>query len=110
MQHSKQSIAEHLSAELGIGKKVAGQVVDHVLGFIGDAVKAGDTIQIRGFGTFSRKSRAAGVGRNPRTGEAVDIPAHHLPAFKPSRELKAAVNEAREYARTGFRFPEGWDE
>ena len=56
------------------------------------ALKSGDKIEIRGFGSFRTRQRKARVGRNPKTGERVDVPAKRVPFFKPSKELRDTVN------------------
>ena len=56
-----------------------------------DAMSRGDRVELRGFGAFSVKKRDARVGRNPRTGEAVEVPARRVPVFKVSKELKDKV-------------------
>ena len=57
-----------------------------------DMLAAGDRIEIRGFGSFSLHYRAPRVGRNPKTGEAVDLPGKYVPHFKPGKELRDRVN------------------
>ena len=59
---------------------------------ITDALQKGDTVALSGFGTFVVKARAARTGRNPRTGEAIEIPASKVPSFKAGKALKDAVN------------------
>ena len=76
----------------GLSKSDAGGAVEAVLDSISGALKAGDSVALIGFGTFSVKSRNARVGRNPRTGEAIDIKASKIPAFKAGKALKDAVN------------------
>ena len=56
------------------------------------ALKAGDKIEIRGFGSFRTRQRKARTGRNPKTGDKVDVPAKRVPFFKPSKELRDSVN------------------
>ncbi len=79
-------------AELGLTKKQAGDAVTAVLDGIANALQQGDKVQLIGFGSFSVKSREARSGRNPRTGDVLDIAAKNIPVFKPGAELKAAVN------------------
>ena len=79
-------------AEAGLSKKDAGIALDATLNAIGDALKADDSVQLIGFGTFGVKERAAREGRNPRTGEVVKIAAVKAPAFKPGKALKDKVN------------------
>ncbi|QDX93050.1 HU family DNA-binding protein [Brevibacterium sp. JNUCC-42] len=72
-------------------KKDAGQVVDAVFEAITGALKDGEKVQLMGFGTFEVRERAARKGRNPQSGEEIEIPASKLPAFKAGKELKEAV-------------------
>lgn len=64
-------------------------MLDHMT----DALSTGERIEIRGFGSFSLHYRAPRMGRNPKTGEAVPLPAKHVPHFKPGKELRDQVNE-----------------
>ena len=73
-------------------KAAAGRVVDMVLDTITNALKNGDQVAIAGFGTFLVRERAARSGRNPRTGEPMQIAASKVPAFKAGKALKDAVN------------------
>jgi len=82
------SVADHS----GISKADAARAVDATIASIEGALKAGDEVRIVGFGTFSVSRRAATTGRNPRTGEAISIPASSQQKFKASAPLKAAVN------------------
>ncbi|MBT6312345.1 MAG: HU family DNA-binding protein [Alphaproteobacteria bacterium] len=75
-----------------ISKADAGKAVDSVFDAVSDALKGGDEVRIVGFGTFSVASRAASTGRNPRTGEAIQIKASKQPKFKAGKGLKDAVN------------------
>ena len=76
----------------GLSKNDAGNAVEAVMDSIGGALKGGDSVALIGFGTFSVKSRSARVGRNPRTGDAIQIKASKIPAFKAGKALKDAVN------------------
>ncbi len=78
-------------AEKGFSKKDAEKAVAAVFGSIEEALKAGDKVQLIGFGTFEVRERAAKQGRNPRTGEAMTFEASKVPAFKAGASLKAAV-------------------
>lgn len=75
-------------AEKGFSKKDAEKAVAAVFGSIEDALKAGDKVQLIGFGTFEVRERAAKQGRNPRTGETMEFPASKVPAFKAGKALK----------------------
>ena len=66
--------------------------MDAVLDSISGALKSGDSVSLVGFGTFAVKARAARTGRNPRTGETIEIAASNVPGFKAGKALKDAVN------------------
>lgn len=67
-------------------------IVNRVLSEIGDAMGRGDRVELRGFGAFSVKHRAARIGRNPRTGESVAVAQKHAPFFKTGKELRDRLN------------------
>lgn len=73
-------------------KKDAGQAVDAIFNAITDALAAGEKVQLIGFGNFEVRDRAARKGRNPQTGEEIEIPATKVPAFKAGKQLKEEVN------------------
>ncbi|MFH1859621.1 MAG: HU family DNA-binding protein [bacterium] len=79
-------------AETGLTRKQAGEAVNAVLDGIIEALQQGDKVQLIGFGSFSVKNREARVGRNPKTGDVLNIDARNIPVFKPGEALKAAVN------------------
>ncbi len=79
------------SNELSRGK--AEKVVDDLLELIADALAKGDKVVLSGFGTFEVRTRVARSGRNPRTGETIDVPEQKTPAFKVGKLLKDAVNK-----------------
>ena len=70
------------------------QVVDIFFDEIGKRLAEGGRVELRGFGAFSTRDRGARKGRNPRTGEAVDVPAKKVPYFKPGKEMRRTLNEA----------------
>ncbi|MFE6075761.1 HU family DNA-binding protein [Paenibacillus sp. NPDC057886] len=74
-------------------KKDTEASIDALLAAITEALKNGDSVKIKGFGTFEVRDRAARKGRNPQTGEEIDIPASKAPAFKSAPSLKEAVKE-----------------
>ena len=88
---TKAEIVEQIAQMTGLTKTDTALVVEGMIETLKDALIDGATIEIRGFGTFKIKQRAARRARNPRTGEPVDIPAKFVPTFKPSRDLKDAV-------------------
>lgn len=67
-------------------------IVDTLFDSVISALKSGDKIEIRGFGSFRTRQRDARTGRNPKTGAKVDVPAKRVPFFKPSKELRDSVN------------------
>ena len=77
----------------GMTKKDTEKVLNAVLDTITAALVAGDKVQVSGFGIFEVKEREARVGRNPRTGEAMEIAASKVPGFKASKTLKDAVSK-----------------
>ena len=80
-------------AERGNMQKAdAAAAVDAVLDTITDALKKGEQVTLVGFGTFLVRDRKARVGRNPQSGESIDIPASKAPSFKAGKGLKEAVN------------------
>ena len=81
------AVADH--AELS--KKDAGKAVDAFVAAVTEALKKGEKVQLVGFGTFEVRERAAREGRNPQTGEAIQIKAAKVPAFKAGKPLKDAV-------------------
>ena len=81
-----------VSAAADLSRADAGRAVDAMIDVIKKALKKGDTISLVGFGTFTVRSRAARSGRNPRTGETINIEASKNPTFKAGKALKDAVN------------------
>lgn len=88
---TKQDIVEDIALRTGLTKKEVSEAVELFLAKIGEALAAGQHLEIRGFGTFKVKERKARMARNPRTGEAVPVPARHVPVFKVSKMLKDRV-------------------
>ena len=79
-------------AELSdLSKKDATKAVDAIFDAITEALKSGDKVQLVGFGNFEVRERSARKGRNPQTGEEIDIAASKIPAFKPGKVLKDGV-------------------
>ena len=68
------------------------QVVDIFFDEIGARLAEGGRVELRGFGTFSTRGRDARIGRNPRTGTSVDVPAKRVPYFKPGKEMRDRLN------------------
>ena len=88
----KVDIINEVSATANITKVKAEQAVEAVLDAMKNSMKRGERIELRGFGVFQVKPRKRGIGRNPRTGETIQIKASKVPAFKAGKALKDAVN------------------
>ena len=68
------------------------QIVDIFFEEVAERLTEGGRVELRGFGAFSTRQRAARKGRNPRTGESVDVPAKNVPYFRPGKEMRALLN------------------
>jgi DNA-binding protein HU-beta len=88
----KADLVDAIAGKAGVPKAQVQQMVDDVFDLIADGLTKGEKIDLRGFGTFSVRDSAARTGRNPQTGEAIQIPARKVPGFKPGKELKDKVN------------------
>lgn len=89
---NKKDLVQKIAETNELTKQQAADVLDTVLDSIGDAIAAGDKVQLLGFGTFEKRERPARIARNPRTGETIEIAAASVPAFKPGKALKDKVN------------------
>ena len=88
---NKADLINALAAKNEISKKDAEKAVNSVLDLIAEALKAGDKVQIMGFGAFEVKERAARTGKNPATGETIEIAASKAVVFKAGKALKDSV-------------------
>jgi len=89
---NKGDLIEVVADKAGMTKADAGRAVEAVVEAITKALRAGKQVSLVGFGTFQVKKRAARTGRNPRTGETIQIKASKMPGFKAGKALKDAVN------------------
>ena len=89
---NKNDLVAAVADSTGLSKADSGKAVDAVFDSITDVLKGGDDVRLVGFGTFNVAERAASEGRNPRTGEKIQIPASKQPKFKAGKGLKDAVN------------------
>ena len=89
---NKTELIAKIAEKSSLDKKAAAAALDATLSTITEALKAGENVQLMGFGTFELRERAERQGRNPATGEAITIAASRTPAFKPGKALKDAVN------------------
>lgn len=88
---NKNDLVTAVATSTGLSKADAGKAVDSVFDAITAALKSGDEVRLVGFGTFAVSARAASEGRNPRTGEKIDIPASKQPKFKAGKGLRDSV-------------------
>jgi len=89
---NKTDLIAHVASKADMTKKDAEQAVNAFFATVEDALKAGDKVQLIGFGTFEVRDRQARKGRNPQTGAEIDIPATRVPAFKAGKALKDSVS------------------
>lgn len=89
---NKNELAAAVAEKSGLGKGEAASAVEAVFATITETLKSGGDVRVLGFGNFVVQQRAATTGRNPMTGQAVDIPAKRVPKFSAGKALKEAVN------------------
>ncbi|MFD2672888.1 HU family DNA-binding protein [Marinicrinis sediminis] len=89
---NKTDLINHVAEVAELQKKEATRAVDAVFDSIAEALRNGEKVQLVGFGNFEVRERAARKGRNPQTGEEIDIAASKVPAFKPGKALKEGIN------------------
>ena len=90
---TKADLIDEVSRLAELTRKDSEVIVETIFDSVVRSLRAGDKIEIRGFGSFRTRQRKPRVGRNPKTGERVEVPAKKIPFFKPSKELKDLVNE-----------------
>jgi integration host factor subunit beta len=89
---TKAGLIEELCRAMEMTRKDSEEVIDAIFGGVIRALHAGDKIEIRGLGSFGTRQRQPRIGRNPKTGARVEVPAKRIPYFKPSKELKHLLN------------------
>ncbi len=89
---TKADLIEEVSRVVEMTRKESEVIVEVIFDSIVRALRASDKIEIRGFGSFRTRQRQPRIGRNPKTGTRVEVPAKRIPFFKPSKELKDLVN------------------
>ncbi|MFB4163980.1 HU family DNA-binding protein [Alteribacillus sp. JSM 102045] len=89
---NKTELINQVAEQSGLSKKDTEAAVNATLENIEKSLKSGEKVQLIGFGNFEIRERAEREGRNPQTGETIKIPASKVPAFKPGKQLKEAVN------------------
>jgi len=106
---TKSELIDAMAARSDLTKARAEEVVKCVFDTMTTALGRGDGIEIRGFGSFSVRAYKTYLGRNPRTGDPVEVPAKRLPFFKVGKELKELVNNSRHLPITGGSDSDGDD-
>ena len=89
---NRTELCARIAARSSLSSADAATAVDAVVSVIADALQRGEAVNIAGFGKFTTRHRAARPGRNPRTGEALSIPARTVPAFKPGKALRGRLD------------------
>jgi nucleoid DNA-binding protein len=97
---TRTQLVEQLAEKMGRPKTEADTLLEAVLGTIGDALVAGEPVELRGFGRFQVNQRKERQGRNLHTGETITIPAKKAVAFKPGKELTGKVNASAPAGQT----------
>jgi DNA-binding protein HU-beta len=89
---NKSELIEAIAASADIPKAAASRALDAMVDTVSESLKKGDSVSLVGFGTFTVKERAARTGRNPQTGQPIEISAAKVPSFKAGKALKDSVN------------------
>jgi integration host factor subunit beta len=91
---TKAELVDEVAKVVQLTKKQAETIVNIVFDSIVDSLRSGQKIELRGFGSFRLRNRKSRTGRNPKTGEKVEVPSKKIPYFKPGKELKELINRA----------------
>ncbi len=91
---TKADLVEEVARTAQLTKKQAESIVNLVFQTIIDSLRDGSKIELRGFGSFRIRNRGARLGRNPKTGDRVEVPPKRIPYFKPGKELKEQLNQS----------------
>jgi integration host factor subunit beta len=89
---TKAELVEEVSRSAQVTKKQAEEIVQTVFETIVESLRLGRKVELRGFGSFRIRNRGARIGRNPKTGNRVEVPPKRIPYFKPGKELKEQLN------------------
>tara|TARA_B100000900_G_scaffold400433_1_gene404037 strand:- start:54 stop:326 length:273 start_codon:yes stop_codon:yes gene_type:complete len=89
---NKSELIDQIAESADISKTAASRALEATIDAVAGSLKNGESVSLVGFGTFLVRERAARAGRNPKTGEAIQIAAAKVPAFKPGKALKDALN------------------
>ncbi len=93
---TKAELVDEVARVVQLTKKQAEAIVNIVFDSIVESLRSGQKIELRGFGSFRLRNRKSRTGRNPKTGEKVEVPSKKIPYFKPGKELKELINRAIE--------------
>jgi integration host factor subunit beta len=93
---TKADLVDEVAGKVDLTKKEAEGIVNSVFDSIVQSLQAGEKIELRGFGSFRIRSRKPRIGRNPKTGDKVEVPPKQIPYFKPGKELKDLINTSGE--------------
>src|SRR5207248_6892255 len=91
---TKAELGDEVARVVQLTKKQAETIVNIVFDSIVESLRSGQKIELRGFGSFRLRNRKSRTGRNPKTGEKVEVPSKKIPYFKPGKELKELINRA----------------
>src|SRR5437868_14099502 len=91
---TKAELVDEVARVVQLTKKQAETIVNIVFDSIVESLRAGQKIELRGFGSFRLRSRKSRTGRNPKTGEKIEVPSKKIPYFKPEKDLKELINRA----------------
>lgn len=89
---NKTELIDQIASESDVSKAAAGRALDAMLSCVTETLSSGDQVTLVGFGTFSVRDRASRTGRNPQTGESIQIKAAKVPVFKAGKAFKDALN------------------
>ena len=103
---TKADLIEEVSRAIEMSRKDSEVIVETIFESIVKALRTSDKIEIRGFGSFRTRQRRSRLGRNPKTGERVEVPPKKVPHFKPSKELKDLINAAKPQPEPGVAQPQ----
>jgi integration host factor subunit beta len=98
---TKADLIDNVARATEVSRKDAEIIVETIFESVVKSLRAGDKVEIRGFGSFRTRQRRPRIGRNPKTGARVEVPAKTIPYFKPSKELRDLVNSAAEAPAAG---------
>lgn len=104
---TKAELVDEVARAVQLTKKQAESIVNVVFDSIVESLRGGEKIELRGFGSFRLRSRKSRTGRNPKTGEKVDVPSKKIPYFKPGKELKELINRTLTEMKAKGELPPG---